>query len=433
MKRPILTAAVLLLLASLTACKPAAPKRTLPAAAVPDSPEVVTLRLQTWGSSQTDGGTLDAVIAAFQQQYPQYRVEKVNLWPNGGGGNEQLGTAMKQGKVDIAQAPYQDEFVAKGSTALESYIHRDGLNVKPYGSLMEQGLVGGHNYGLPFYLMPRAVSANGEVLKAAGIALPEPNWTWEQFRTLAQKVANPLGEKPVWAVADPAIEEWVRLYLEGQADRPAWQATDSELKDALAYFRALISLDRSVQPPTVRTWEYYPTMAGDDTAQRATAAFGAGSSAFLLGGYVSGTGGTRWPALPTPVHPGRPTVMSTWVQWLSVASGSANPDAAWAFVKFAAGPEGARLVAKSGNLPGYLDEQVETAWFGAEPKPVAATQAYFNAKWLVDDLSGPRSTSDQRNLARIYRLANRVLTGTMDVETALAEFHKEMDGRVLGK
>lgn len=41
--------------------------------------------------------------------------------------------------------------------------------------------------------------------------------------------------------------------------------------------------------------------------------------------------------------------------------------------------------------------------------------------------------SIQRKLYRLYRLANRVLADSMDVETALLEFHKEMEGSVPGK
>jgi hypothetical protein len=61
------------------------------------------------------------------------------------GGDSELANTMRVGNVDVALVSFQNETLTKGSTALEGLIHRDVLDLQRYRSLMDQGLVGGHN------------------------------------------------------------------------------------------------------------------------------------------------------------------------------------------------------------------------------------------------------------------------------------------------
>lgn len=420
---------MLLLALLLTACATPAPRRAAaPPSAAPAGAEVETIHLMSVPRHPLDR-LLDPLIAEFQQQYPQYRVEKVPVGKSDGTAEEaELLGPMREGALDLVEVTWWSDALTKATLPLDGYIQKDNFDLKPFGSNLAQHVVDGRHYYLPVVVLPAGLLVNADLAAAAGVTLPVAGWTWDEFRAVAQKVAHDDGGKRIYALPDTPAEELVRYYLEGMSDHRSWEASDAQLKESLAYVRALISLDRTVQPPVVRSFDHGMAVGvGDPTLWLA------GQSVFVLGPYLEGYTDSLKPGfkvgfVPLPAYPGRPPAAPATLYSLAISAGSKHPDAAWAFLSFVAGRQGAVLLAKSGTLPLFAGDGVREAWFSRQPAPPAATETFWNTHWLM-------LNEDMRMghpVTQLFLLANRTLAQSMAVDEALVLYHKELDAK-LGK
>jgi ABC-type glycerol-3-phosphate transport system substrate-binding protein len=411
----------------LSACTPAAPKR---AAQPPSAPQstVETIKVMSTPGLLLDA-LLDPVIAEFQQQYPQYRVEKV---PAGQGSQfptrAEMVSTMQDGTLDVVEITWWEDALTRASLPLDSYIKKTGFDLKPYGSSLEQYLVNGRYYYLPVAILAGGLMVNLDMASAAGAKLPTASWTWDEFRATAKAIAHDEEGRRIYALPDLPVEALAVHYVESKTERPAWTASDAELKDALNYFQALIKLDRTLQPPAVRTYD--GPLVGEQTNEQTWLA---GQAAFAPGiyGYTDQLRvGFKVTFVPMPTHPGHPPAAPAAPYCMAISGGTKHPDAAWAFLSFTAGRQGAAILASAGTLPLYAGEGVREAWFAQKPTPPAYTEVFFQTRWLVNaEAWTHQRTAD--SLIAFERLVNRVLAQSFDVDEALVLYHQEL-GRIQG-
>jgi multiple sugar transport system substrate-binding protein len=413
---------LVLLITLLTAACNAAPKRSLPEP-TPAPTEEIVIRLHREPDSPLEP-MLDVLVAGFTQQYPQYKVERVSV----PGTDAELYRAMDEGKIDLLPVDSWDDRLTRSSFELDTYMLKSGVKLESFGPGFEGHQVEGRTRYLPFALIPIGVMANADLLKQAGVTLPKGAWTWDEFRALASRLTWGEGEARVWGLADLPTEDMVRIWLEGQVDRPAWQATDQELKSALQFFGAMVHLDKSVQPPGVRPWEMNVANPPVEFAP-----FLEGKISISLGVYLDGfydTLGlpfeTEWALMPS--HVGRRPASLGYIRALAIASGSKHPDAAWEFVRYASGPDGAKLLASKGVLPMYLTEEIKAAWFSRSPAPPAFTESFFATDWFFlreEEWDMGTAAADFLLLWDLNRMSNRVLAQGMDVTEAIKQFRAD--------
>lgn len=417
--------AVLLLITLLTAACNAAPKRTLPEP-TPAPTEEIVIRLHQEPDSPLEP-MLDLLVAGFTQQYPQYKVERVAL--SDSGDHTALSRALLDGRIDLLPVDAWDERLTQATLTLDSYILKSGVKMEPYGPGFESHRIAGRTYYLPIALVPIGVMANADLLKQAGVALPQGGWTWDEFRTLARRLTSGAGAAQIWGLADLPTEDLVRIWLEGQADRPAWQATDAELQGALQFFGAMVHLDKSVQPPGIRPWEMNVSNPPVDFQ-----AFLQGRIALSLGVYLDGFYDSLELPFETefaliPSHAGRRPVSMGHIRALAIGSGSKHPDAAWEFVRYASGPDGAALLASRGVLPMYLTEAVRAAWFSRTPAPPSFTERFFTTDWFFyaeNEWDRGSGVADYYLLWDLNRMSNRALAQGMDAAEAVKQFRTDV-------
>lgn len=121
-------------------------------------------------------------------------------------------------------------------------------------------------------------------------------------------------------------------------------------------------------------------------------------------------------ALPFPSSDPAKSVALHAVRSLGVVSNGPRPEDAWLFVRFAAGPAGAALLAQEGYLPACLTEEVVQVWQGLKPLPV--TQRFFTTRWtsFAYDLE---YLVEQGRLSRATRDA---MTGKVPVDEVLKRY-----------
>lgn len=387
-----------------------------PDSATAPGQELVTIRVITGL-----GGLTEAQVSAFYAAYPNYRIQKVQP-PPGADLQTFIELQVAEGKVDVIPTYNLPQLVAKDLLLpLDPYIQSGRLDLTPYGDLVEQMRWDGRLYDLPGSISPEVVVYNKALFQAAGVPLPQPGWTWDQFRAAAAALTRGEGEGRVWGFAAPVPERLVGVWLQGTTGSGLEQATAEDVLAALQFLATMVHTDRSMPPVPERDWRgnLNITRGNEFETGRAAMTLNSLSALEFLGQSLS----FDWDVVPLPVSPRRESIGTVYPRGLGVAATSPNPEAAWELIAFLAGPEGAAAAAGAGLLPLYRTPEVKAAWLNRQPPPPPGTAALFDLRWTML----PRQAgSAQSRWEALYQAANRVLSGQSLPEAAAAAYMQEV-------
>jgi ABC-type glycerol-3-phosphate transport system substrate-binding protein len=133
----------------------------------------------------------------------------------------------------------------------------------------------------------------------------------------------------------------------------------------------------------------------------------------------------NWNVAPMPAVPGGAGAQLVTPITYAIPATSPNPEGAWTFLHFAAGPEGAAAVAKAGQFPMYNTAEVRTAWLNRQPAPPAGTETFFTTNWQMTP-RGEDSTT-QKYWNALVTLFTQALSGQRPWEDALRDYLLEAD------
>ncbi|MEW6048396.1 MAG: sugar ABC transporter substrate-binding protein [Bacillota bacterium] len=155
----------------------------------------ITIRYAFWGNPVALGVEKD-IIDAFHAAYPDIRVEPVVMpiseYRQG------LMTLIAGGRApDVMRVDslYLHEFVARGALLdLNDLIKRDRIPLERYYRVgLEEVMVNGRYYGLPWGTAPYYLFVNTKMFREAGLALPQWDWRWEDFVAAAKALSGGTG------------------------------------------------------------------------------------------------------------------------------------------------------------------------------------------------------------------------------------------------
>jgi len=355
---------------------PAPAAATVPAAAPAEGSKII-LRVGT-GDSGEGLTPHQEIISRFEQANPDILVQLEAV-----AGNDYYTRLLTQIAAkrppDILQIGDDavPMFVEKGALLpLDDLIKgQDGLDTSIYlPGLAEPGKWNGVQYLLPKDYSPLGVYYNKKIFDQFKVAYPQDGWTWDDLLATAKALTqdtNGDGKTDIWGVQLPAswtsgFEYWVaasggRLISEdgkqfvGYMDSP-------EMQTALKFYADLYNVHKVAPPPAdLAMW------GGGNTE------FDQGKAAMRLFG--------RWPqggyktnpnidlgVVGTPAGKKRASVLF-WGGF-GIAANTEHPEAAWRFLKFYAGEEGA-AVWKDWALPavksvadssGLSKDPIEGVW-----------------------------------------------------------------------
>lgn len=377
MRRHLLPWLALMILIATSACAKNPPR---PAAA-PD-PGPITLKVGVF----VQGTGLEPVITAFTAAHPGYHIETVSFDTVPG-----LAQAVKEGRVDLFRA-----FGREGAADLEPYMRKSGFDTTPLGSLIDSLRDDGQIRALPIYGNPYVLVYNKQLVAEAGISIPTDALTWDHLREIAQKLTRGEGAAKQWGMSLPFNPAYVAYALAQEQAGAGRPVQPEHVEAALRYVQTLTFTDQSL--PVWQTKEPPPLY------------FEQGQAAFS---YMGLSTLRRLPAdqapgvAPPPARPGGKPVVLLEMTAYAIAANSANADAAWAFLAFAAGPEGATAMAKAGYFPLYATGAVQQAWLDVTPPPPPGLEPVLKAAWF------PMATaiSSTSPFGIFHRTATDVLTG----------------------
>lgn len=350
-----------------------------------DAPERQRLRVQLFG----DPAELVAyreLVTAFEARHPGISVE---LSPVGRQREymQKLATAFSGGvPPDVFLVNYRrfGQLAAKGVLEPLGPLLGRGVDLELselYPQPVEAFRVGGTPLCLPQNVSSLVVYVNRALFRQKGVPLPKEGWTWEELRGAARSLtdrsaAHPaqhvhgLGLEPSLARLAPFLWQAgaeVVNRLEAPAYLP-WQTPQA--KEALRFVLALRRLDQST-----------PSLE-EVTAEDLESRFARGKLAMLLQSrrFVATAreaAGLDWDVAPLPRHREAATLLHS--DAYCVARGSKAKRAAYAFISYALGPEGAERLARSGRTVPSLRAVAESPAFLDPSQRPASARVFLEA------------------------------------------------------
>jgi ABC-type glycerol-3-phosphate transport system substrate-binding protein len=325
-----------------TAAAPAAPATIAPSAGQ------VTISWFNPYTTKTTQEALPLVMAEFEKQNPDIKVDYQNPGGSGGGGSytEALLSKIAGGNAPDVATLFSTpaEFAASGSLlALDDYMSAaktakpDAFYPAPLKSCQWQS----KTYALPSSAGAGAIYMNTGLFKAKNIPTDRNQFpkTWDELQQISKEfVVVENGEVKQAGIVPFVGSTW--LY-------PAWSAMNGGQIFDVANNKYVLDSEQNVQ--WLEYWvQWLDNQYGGDLEKLNTAgrwdgvspetAFGQGKSAMSPEGSWSTTDGEiafDWEVAKFPVGPsGSKSLTAFWPNWWAIPKGAQNPEAAFRFLEF---------------------------------------------------------------------------------------------------
>lgn len=373
-------------------------------------------------------GAMAQIIASFEAAYPQYKVNWVEAPASQDTSHDMLVTSLAAGEsvydVFASNVIWPAEFSQAGySLPLDRYIERDGLDMNEYS----QGYVNAYTFqgkmwGMPYY-------GNVGILYYRTDIIDTPPTTWDELIAMAQAHAGEGGTKAGYVMQAAQYEglvcnalEFIGSYggtiVDGNGDITI---NNDGVRNGVAEMKKIV--DSGIVPANITAFK----------ENECTNMFLAGEAIFMRnwpGIYASAINPEKSQVTDkfgvTVLPAGDAGSASTLGGWgFMVNRNSANPDAAWDFIKYLTGPEGQKINAMvAGQLPTYMSLY--------DDPEILAKYPHFAYMRQALEVAFTRPVSPiYTSLSEIMQInLSSVLLGQADVETAVAAMDEQMKAKV---
>lgn len=413
-------------------------KEEAPAAEEPAAEEVaeeaaepVTLKWAIWDESTTQ--YWGDIKAAYEAANPNVTIEMVDLGSTDYMtvlATELSGSGSDFDVVTIKDVPGYATLVQKNAIIpLDDYIKADGVDLAKFAGATDQVTVDGKLYELPFRNDFWVIFYNKDLFDAKGVAYPSNDMTWEEYDALARELTDTSFGSQVYGthyhtwrstVQLNAVLDGKHTILDGNYDFmvPYYEMVLNQEKDGVC---------RKYTDLKTEGLHYSAAFSGGDVAMLNQ---GSWFIATLITNIASGEYDAslcgNWGIAKYPhaegVEPG--STLGT-ITGLSVTSACDTPDAAWDFVNWVSGEEGAAVMASSGNFPAIMTEDVKAAITGIEGFPTDdASKEALNVSNLYLEVPYGDNVSEINSILDSYH--GSIMTGEMSIEDGIGKMNEEI-------
>lgn len=425
-----LLALVVLLSLVLTACggastpAPAAPAeaptaKPTEAPVVEKAPDPIALKMTVWDNSTTP--YWQAIVDAYEAQNPDVKVElldissseyqdKVNIMLSGGDETD---------IITVKDIPGYSAMLTRNQIIpLENYIDADGLDLSVYSGAAEELTFEGSIYALPFRSDIWILYYNKDLFDKAGVAYPTNDMTWEQFDSIAREMTSGSGADKVYGAHFHTWRSTVELGTV-QDGKNTVIATD------YSFMKPMYNMVVGMQNDGI-IMDYGELKAGSvhysgvfKNSQIAMLPMGSWFIGSLIAAKNAGEFDFNWDVAKYP-HPAGVEAGTTagTLTSLAINANSNNKDAAWDFIKFYSGTEGAKVLAATGNLPAIRNADVLKVFSALEGVPTGASEALQTAAVRLELPMDPKVGAVEQILNEEHDL---IMTESVPVDEGIAE------------
>jgi multiple sugar transport system substrate-binding protein len=400
--------------------------------------------------SRMDQNRYDSLIEAFEAEHPDVHISTVSieetLGTGPGGANWPDDAYLRlAAAADVIAAVATRQAVQEGALLDLTNFFESDSNLKAgafYPGVLESVQWEGGTWSLPVEVTYPLIYFDKSLFDAAGVAYPQPGWTWDDFLATAQALTVGSGGAADGGVAqwgfvqptfDPVTFVQARAGLLFNADAyPPTAHLDGEAVASAVRWYTDLFLTYEVSPYYSTSGEGGPGGMFNNEGFRliesgqAAMWFSAGAGGGMFGGMRRGgpeeqqsTG-----AVPFPVSSSNGHSTPAVVDGLSISAGTNKATLAWAWISFLAqqpaGQRGPFNALSTGTVPALPSVAVAAGYWDNLDEAYAAALQYATEHAYIDTYGG--TGYDTFRAAVIDVMDN----GTA-IETALANAQAEVE------
>lgn len=347
---------------------------------------------------------------------------------------ELSGTGSDFDVVTIKDVPGYATLVNKNTLEpLGDYITSSKLDIEAYGTVIDQITVNENLYQLPFRNDFWLVYYNKDIFDRAGKAYPTNDMTFEEYDALARSVTDTTFGEQVYGAHYHTWRSAVQLFgvldgehtiLDGEYEffKPYYEMVLNQTKDGVT--RDYVTL-------STEGLHYSGAFSNGDVAMMNMGSwFISTMMAKLKNGEYNKDLVGNWGLAKYPHADGvdAGSTLGT-VTGLAVTAVTEKKDAAWDFVQFVGGADGAKVLAETGNFPAVMTEQVQDIISGMEgfPEDEESKEA-LKVSNLYLEVPYHENVSEINAILDTYH--KDIMNGDISVDDGLKKMNEEV-GKVL--
>jgi multiple sugar transport system substrate-binding protein len=319
-----------------------------------------------------------AVIDAYEAANPNVTVELVDL---ASADYQQVMDVRLSGGDDtdiitVKDIPGYAAMLTRGQIIpLNDYIEASGLDLSVYSGAAEELTYEGSIYALPFRSDIWILFYNKAIFDAAGLAYPTNDMTWAEFDALARQLTSGSGADKIYGAHFHVWRSTVELGT-------VQDGKNTVIANDYSFMAPMYDMVTKMQKDgIIMDWGELKTAnihySGPfENGQVAMLPMGSWFIGRLVADQASGVFDFDWGVAVYP-HPDGVAAGTTagTLTSLAINEKSDNKDAAWDFIKFYGGVEGAKVLAALGNLPAVRTPEVLEVFASLDGVPAEATEA----------------------------------------------------------
>ena len=399
--------------------------------------EKTTLKWAVWDESTTPYWS--ALKDEYEKKNPNVTIEMVDLGSTDYMtvlATELSGSGSDFDLVTIKDVPGYATLVQKNTLEpLSSYIESAGIDLGEYGGTTDQITVDGELYEMPFRSDFWVLFYNKDLFDAAGVDYPTNDMTFDEYDALARKVASDEFGSQVYGSHYHTWRSAVQLFgildgkhtiLDGDYDffKPYYEMVLAQEDDGIC--RDYVTL-------STESLHYSAAFSSGDTAMMNMGSWYMSTlmSSLASGEYDSSLCG-NWGSVKYPHADGveAGSTLGT-ITGISVTSASDQKDAAWDFVNFVSGAEGARVMAQTGNFPALMTDDAKSVITSLEGFPTDdASKEALTVSNLYLEVPYAENVSEINSILDTYHLS--IMNREMSIDEGIASMNEEV-GKLLNK
>ena len=401
------------------------------------SGEAVTLKWAIWDKDITP--YWNALKDAYEAANPNITIEMTDLGSTDYMtvlATELSGSGSDFDVVTIKDVPGYATLVSKNTLEpLDSYISEAGIDLVQYGGVDKQVTVDGSLYELPFRNDFWVVFYNKDLFDAAGVDYPTNDMTFDEYDALARQLTDTTFGSQVYGAHYHTWRSAVQLFgvldgkhtiLDGEYDffKPYYEMVLNQEKDQVC---------RNYADLSAEGLHYSAAFSGGDVAMMNMGSWFISTMIASLesGEYDSSLCG-NWGIVKYPHAEGveAGSTLGT-ITGLAVTSVSEQKDAAFDFVEWVSGAEGAKVMAETGNFPALMNDEVSGIISGLEGFPTDdASKEALTVSNLYLEVPYAENVSAINDILDTYHKS--IMNQEITIDEGIAAMNEEV-GKILAE
>ena len=408
-----------------SAVQESTPAEETPAASV----EQVTIKVAHW-DSYTEPST-QMLVDGFEAANPNIKVELIDI---ASGEYSNKLTVMLNGGNDLDVVWVKDpdntpSIAERGQLEdLTPYIEKDGVDIAAMNG-SDALKLDGKQVALPVSTGFYVLYYNKDIFDAAGVDYPGHDMTWTEFEELAKKVTSGEGNDKKYGAL---FHTWQACVQNWAVQDGKHTILDTDYSFMKPYYEMALRMQDEgtvMDYSTLKTGNIHYSSVFME-GQCAMMPMGSWFMSTMIEKTKAGETSVNWGVATLP-HPDGVeagwTVGSTTP--MGVSASSKNKDAAWEFVKYCSGEEGAKIYADCGMIPARMNADTIKALAALDGMPEGLEEALQTKHVAMDRPLEVHSAEVNQMLGEEHSL---IMIKELSIDDGLAEMgerSKEIQGK----